>query len=457
MKTRKTQLIGYRFFDSKGIEKKLEKKASQGWLLDSASNNRWIYRAVEPKKLKFTVTYFPDSSVFDAGPTDGQLTLEEYALRDGWILAARYNQMQVFYNENLDATPIDTDPVVQVETINKIMKKNRLPLMLVSIALYLFIIFTRINSFIVNPIRFLSSNFDIFFTLAIVVFIVTYIIQSFGYIHWYKKALAEAENGVFLEVKSGGLAEKILYEIAFALGIIGIISYGSFSKVFLYIIVMVGLLILLDGFFLNFIKKRNKSRNFKRVLYFIIAFVVNFILMITITFTLISTGFLNNKEPDETFTFDSGYVMDVYHNDIPLRIEDFSKTRNSKWSTRADIRKSVLLTSTEYSQRELTNGKNAGHITYTIIEPKNSLVYDICRNSLVNKNDDIKENGIVVHADHYNRISPDLWDAEEAYQLYWDDGYLDSYIICYDDKIVEVNLFDEVSDEQIKLIAEKLK
>ena len=127
MKNRKRQLENLAFYDKAAIEDRVARMAEKGWLVEQPGPYFWKYRRIGPKKLAVNVVYFPKASDFDPSPTEGQIQLEELCKRDGWILAARWGQMQIFYNEQEDPVPIETDPVIQVETVRAAMKKGMLP------------------------------------------------------------------------------------------------------------------------------------------------------------------------------------------------------------------------------------------------------------------------------------------------------------------------------------------
>ena len=128
----------YSFYDSQGIAAHLERMAARGWMIDSISGAFWRYRAIEPSQLHFSVTYFPKASSFDPGPTEGQQVFADYCAQVGWELAVRWGQMQIFYTDQSDPVPLETDPVTQVETIRAAMRRNFLPGMLDTMALAIF-------------------------------------------------------------------------------------------------------------------------------------------------------------------------------------------------------------------------------------------------------------------------------------------------------------------------------
>ena len=124
MNNTKKILCHFSFYDQIRIQEKLEEMAEQGWMVDKPGSFTWAFKRMEPKKLKFAVTYFPSASDFDPGPTDEELTKLDFCAQDGWQLAVRWGVMQIFYNENENAVPIETEPVAQVENVRKSTKQT---------------------------------------------------------------------------------------------------------------------------------------------------------------------------------------------------------------------------------------------------------------------------------------------------------------------------------------------
>ena len=127
MRDRKRRLEQFSFYDHTGMERHLENMARKGWLLEKMSTFGWTYRRIQPRELTFFVTYYPRASEFDPSPSVGQLDFQEFCAHTGWVLAASRDQIQVFYNEYENPTPIETDPQLEVETIHKAAKRGILP------------------------------------------------------------------------------------------------------------------------------------------------------------------------------------------------------------------------------------------------------------------------------------------------------------------------------------------
>lgn len=161
MKNTKRRFEMFSFFDVERIEKHLEKMAEKGWLINKIDNFGWVYKKIEPQKLKFNVCYYPNASEFDPEPSDKQKDFYEFCEYTGWKIACQSAQMQIFYNENLQAIPIETDAQIAVETIHKAAKKNFLPSYFILLGLGLLQEFIFIARLVDEPIEILSNSTNI--------------------------------------------------------------------------------------------------------------------------------------------------------------------------------------------------------------------------------------------------------------------------------------------------------
>ena len=157
---------GVSMYDQQGIEKKLTDMARKGWLIEEMQNAFfWNYRRIEPKELHFAAVYAAMTFDVDADSAAAQKEKDELCARDGWIAAASWGGngfLRVYYNEQPDPVPIETDPVVQTESIYAAMKK-RWPYFLGTILYALYCIITDIKSVITG---YLGSNALLYWHLA---------------------------------------------------------------------------------------------------------------------------------------------------------------------------------------------------------------------------------------------------------------------------------------------------
>ena len=85
-------------------------------------------------------------------------------------------------------------------------------------------------------------------------------------------------------------------------------------------------------------------------------------------------------------------------------------------------------------------------------------LYEMCRDRMIDKRD---ESDIADIPEGFKRVyleqDPAPWKANEVYQLaYQDTGALNRYLLCYDDRIIEISFGWEPTAEQMAITAEKL-
>lgn len=158
MKTKKRRLEFFSFYNHTGIEQHLAEMAQKGWMIESISNFYWTYRKIEPKNIHFSVSYYPRASDFDPGPTEEQQTFHDFCAHTGWQLACTWFQMQVFYNEKESPIPLDTDPIMEVDTLHRACKKNFLPTHYIMFGLSLLMTCYFFAGVYFDPIGLLSSS-----------------------------------------------------------------------------------------------------------------------------------------------------------------------------------------------------------------------------------------------------------------------------------------------------------
>ena len=462
MTRRKRCLCGFSFYDQQSIQKKLEEMAERGWMIEKVGNFLWTYRRTEPRKLRFAVTYFADASEFDPGPTEGELTKLDFCAQDGWTLAARWGAMQIFYNENENAVPIETDPVTQVENIHRTMKKTLIRSHIFTTALILYYMILQLCNLFDKPAEYLSDPFYLYSLTLYLGLLSASLFELFFYLHWHRKAKKAAENdGVFLPAKSRHSASYLL--IAFSVLCL-LLAYSSFSSAsrsiwFLIIWSSIILLIFAAG---QMIKNKLKKKGFPRGLNQAIS--IGSVMLLTVAGigilvgVVISGGLTLSTEKKPVGTYELyGRTREIYDDPLPLEIEDL-RDDHVRWSKELSHHETFLLSYTECKQRDLPRNNKTISLTleYTIIDVKLHVLYNFIKNAKLNeKQDEVHDD--FVFTDHYEPIDAAPWNANEVYQHHWSDSVLNSYLICWDDRIVELGFYWEPTAEEIAAAAKILR
>ena len=94
-------------------------------------------------------------------------------------------------------------------------------------------------------------------------------------------------------------------------------------------------------------------------------------------------------------------------------------------------------------------------LRYTVTDVKLPFLYDLVMQSLLEAHQDEEIDGYVF-ADHYEPTDAAPWGAQAAYQVYRDDGPRDTYLICWESRMVEITFYWTPTPEQIRTAAELL-
>ena len=457
MRDTKRQIVRCAFYDQTAMQKQFEKMAAQGWLIDKISAYVWTYHKIEPADLHITVTYFPNASEFDPGPSESQQMMEEFAARDGWKLLTRWGQIQVFCNESENPTPIETDPVTQVNTIWRAMKKNLIPshLMILALCLYQlafngYRLFTELVDFLSTPYLLSSIPLWVLLLLAEVNELVTCF-------RWHRKAKPAAENGIFLPVKTNRF-------ITFALILSCLVvlfntlqlpsGFRTFSLIWMAVILSI---ILIANLLKRWLKRNGASKGTNYTLTILLIIILTFVFLGVLTAYILRNGVDDGRKPVDSYE-KNGWTFEIYDEPMPLYVEDLMEIGDSTWSReRNKHNETFLLSRSEYRQDHVQGGpEGLKDLSYTIVDIKQPFLYDTVKQAMLNERQD-EVNGDVIFIDHYEPIDATIWEASAAYQLHWSDSILDTYLICWENRIVEIKFYWDPTPEQLKIVVDKLK
>ncbi len=457
MKEKKRQIVRCSFYDQTAMQKQFEKMAAQGWLIEKLSAYFWTYRRIEPTDLHITVTYFPSASELDPHPSDKQQMMEEFAAKDGWKLLTRWGQIQVFCNDAEDPTPIETDPVTQVNTIYRAMKKNLIPSHLMVLALVLYqLIFNGYRCF-TEVVDFLSTPYLLASLPVWLLLLFAELNELFNCFRWYKKAKPAAENGIFLPVKTNRM-------ISITLILSGLViffatlqlpkSLQAFSLV--WIVVILGI-IAIGRLMKDWLKSAGASKGTNYTVTISLVILLTFAFLGVMTVYIIRNGLDDGRTPIDSYE-QNGWTFEIYDEPMPLYVEDLMGIGDGTWSRECNrYNETFLLARSEYRQNHVKGGPvGSKDLEYTIIDIKQPFLYDTIKQAaLKERQDEVYEDHVFIN--HYEPIDAAPWNALDAYQLHWSDSILNTYLICWEDRIVELKFYWEPKPEQIEIAAEKLK
>ena len=466
MKKTKRRLETVSFYDHKGIATHLEKMARKGWMIKRMSNLGWIYEAMEPQELHFSVSYYPKASEFDPEPTEGQRTFQEFCAYTGWELVCTSAQMQIFYNARENPIPIETDPVMEVQTLHAACKKNFLPAYWVMLVYALLLGTNFVGTLYVDPIRILSSPINLFTGVCWVLLLILSATELAAYYTWRKKAIAAAEQGVFLDTYNTSVIQRVIQGIL-CIGVIyvavNVIFAGDAFMQFAFgftAILWIGIYAAADGT-KQWLKRKKVSRNWNRIISLGLVFLMTFFVMNLILFggiALSRKGFFAGDQ--ETYEY-RGETWVVHKDEIPMRVEDLLDIQYDDYMTLNSADESIFLIRQDIQQRprfDAVDYKGIPNLNYTVITVKMPWLYRICRDWMFDDLDELDNEKIPYgHRNYLREVDPEAWGAVEAYNLTnqeFETGETRKYLLCYEHQLVEIRFDWDVTQEQKTIVGQ---
>lgn len=455
MKTKKRRPEYFSFYNHTGIEQHLTEMAKRGWLLESISNLYWIYRKIEPQDIHFCVTYYPRASDFDPGPSEEQQTFQDFCAHTGWKLVCTWHQMLVFCNENESPIPLDTDPVMEVDTLHRACKKNFLPSYSLLLTLGLLMGGYFVARIYFDPIGLLSSSSQLITGLAHLCLFAISLVELVTYFTWHRKAKLAAQDGLFVDTPSTTIFQHIVILILL-LGMIYWFAnlFAADDPLLLWVAVIMfvyifGVIFIVNGI-KHGLKKLKASRGVNKALTLAACFILPTIMTSLIIYIGISAVQNNwtHKNP-----FDDSV--------IPLSVTDFQDVDEDKYIEQNRNNETFLVGQRVvhmFGDWNVEGFYELPDLQYTITTVKVPFIYEWCKEQMYWDMDESKDTDIPVgHRIILKEDNSVPWGANEVYRLYHEEGwYLNRYLLCYEDRIIDIRFDWEPTPADMAIVEEKL-
>ena len=459
----------YSFYDRTGIAAHLEKRAAEGWLIEKMSGYCWTYRHIEPQALRFAVTYFPKATQFAPYPADGLETFREFCAEAGWILAADNAQVQIFYNENLNPTPIETDPESDFRNIHSTMQKSFLKsywaLLLLSLFESCFLVWQLFD----NPIDQFSSPLQLNATLGFLPLFLLTAIELVRYYRWCKRTKAALETGDPLpELRSARWLSVLILLLA-GVQVIGMLTAStSVSPAVAVTMAFMLVYMILMAALTNSISQTLRKLRVKSWVNKTVSFGVVIALsigamggMMALIFKTSGTWFTDSE--NVTSYESNGHTFKQYHDPLPLTVQDLvpGDYDSDYWSTQLLQNQSTfLLEYIEANQRpRLDAPEELPRLSYEIVIVKAPFLYNLCKQDFIDWLERDNDKLPPEYWDEYILIDAPAWGASEVYQEYSFGEARNHFLVCWPDRIVEISFpwEWEITQEIIAVAAAVLK
>lgn len=444
MKT-KREIMMYSLLEFLNLERRLEERAAEGWRLKKAGTFFWTYEESEPKQVRYSIVFFPKTNALEPEPSDSLLMMREFCEKTGWKLVAEIGQMQIFCNEEANPVPIETEAWIQVKNIHETMKTNIVltyAILLVNSILQLGL---QLMQFTINPIQWLSASYNVSLILVWVALGIGCGVEIIHYYSWYKKAKRIAEEEEYLYLPKTLKVFRMTYlGIAFVSLFLSILALADFTSekygilIIVWTVVLVG--IPLGGS--RLLKKMKVSAKWNRIIIVVLAIVAA--LGMTV-FTGVSIA--NDAD-----------VLMGKNKEMQLKLSDLKEVDEDNMVESYRRTSSIFLTYEEgYQGEKWEEDESVADclmMDYTVLVIKMPFIYDFCKNEMLDRYDNWDEQYPELQGYHgYKKSTNPTWNAMEVYQYHdYENEPEYDYIVCYEDRILQIDFGWDVTDEDIEKI-----
>ena len=478
---KKREVNLYSYYDHAGIARHLEDMARRGWQLEKAGSIFWHYRRCAPAELHYAVVYFAKASQYDPEPPEEQREFWELCKATGWELVSSRYQMQIFCNPAKAPTPIETDPVVQVENVRAAMKKGAVRGNWCMVFCALLQIWLQFHN--VSTIRSLLASNTYLFTIFVWVMLLAEAVAGLiSYYRWYKKARTAArEEGVLISpssLKWWRVLELSFTMIFFAVYTANFFVYrrygmGALTLAVLGIFYGAALMLVIHGS-RWLMKKKGFSAETNMVLNGCIAVVAGLALMGVLfwaTLRISDVPSLRGHENAETLTSpgypdgDTEHTYTVYHDPLPLTVEDLvGETAYTDYSCCRAVEGTPLMTAYKCQQEVPfvfdVSEEDGPELFYSVYQVHLSCLYKPVKDSFFREVQRRNRNSYLISSCDWKTVDAAPWGAQEAYQYVCDGELWGTYLLCYQDRMVKISFapwYDTLpTAEQMALVGEVL-
>ena len=458
MKQTKRRFEPFAFYNSTGICRHLERMAAKGWMLTRMSTLWWTYRRTEPRKLHFAISYLATLSMFDPDDLEERQEFLDYCTHGGWHLACSAAQAHVFWNEEENPTPLETDPELELESIRASAWKGFLLGNSLLLGISLLQIFLFAMLYLGNPINFLSNSLLIYALTCFLIAAALTITELVCYSRWSSKAEKMAPLGSLPQTVDTHYLEKgatYLLVILLLVEVVRGIASGQQTSLWMMAIPGCLLFLLLSQAMQalrDWLCRRGASRGLNRALVAVFWITGSLAYAVGVTFLRPAANAAELAiRGAETYTV-QGESYTAYHDDVPLSLEELIGEQTDSYSTRRTGDQTIFLSRCFVTQEPRLDAEDQDELPslrYTVYSIFLPSLYEVCKRDLLETGEYILYS--------YVPADPAPWGAEEAFQRLNNTGGLENeFLLCYDNILATIEFSWTPTQEQMELAGRKL-
>lgn len=307
----------------------LEKMAEKGWFLKNISRSSvFCFEKGEPRRLTFNAAVIPGGSEFDNVDSDDAMKYRECCEEAGWKLQYGGPVWQVFYSEEENPTPIETDAELQLETWRSIgLSLGRWGAVLALVGLFLF----QTRWTFKNPGKYLAMSQNLYMDLSLIALALSYIGWMLWKVWWYRKArrsVRETGQVPVVSLKSVFRRNILTNILCLLLVLSTVVEIRVYPQALIVAVVSAGISLTVCGLVLNWVQKHGDGdRRENAVGYFVGSFFIAWLAIMLVT-GLIFKVFPNLEEEQEKI-----YVQKV---EWPVTFQELGYEETDDWLRDSD-------------------------------------------------------------------------------------------------------------------------
>lgn len=452
--------------DEAAIVKRLEKLATQGWFLERAENWGWTLRRGEPAQVRYAVTYFPEASVFDPGPTEDQETYADYCRAAGWEFVSSYGPVQYFRSDLPDPVPIETDEREKLAAIHRAMTKTTLLVYGLAFVCALLLLAEQMQALRQTPFSVLSSNEDLVFLAVFFVMGLCTVIAPVDYLIWYFRSKQSVEDGGACLPGHTWLRHvtniTLLLCLAVLLGVV-LAAAGSVRRGLLVLALLILRFLPYAALWTVFHLLRRRGRNRASVRKgYIIAAVIAWIGIMALDIAFLDSDILTapSRQPDQIYVDSHGDSHNLYADDLPVTLEDLGieVTTADRCSYRAWNSTSILVSYSTYEQRAASEESDLPWLSYGVADFAQEWMAEACLDGMVHE-ELTRPWGSIFILSPNDSVEDPRWGADEVYfdSLDEEAGAGGNWTLRYGDRLIHFRQWGwALTDERVGIIREAL-
>ena len=421
MKDTKYTIIDSSLYDYAYVEEKLTSLAAEGWHLHTVGTLLWKFRRGEPKAVRYAVTFAPSASAFNSRPTEEEEDLTDLCAQAGWERVANHAQRHIYRNEDPNATPLETDEAERLKNIRKSMNKHFFPTEVLMVAIFLMQFFMHWTTLTRYPGRTLSSPMMLAALGSVLFVALIHAALILDGLIWLRRAGRAVECGEPIPVNRFYRSFRWviwLFLILYLLCLFWAVGLGFLA----WVIITSAAVLFVTAGAIALCKKLNAPRWVNMV---VPAGLCSLVIALLITLLILGIDRSTNEELLQAET-------------LPLMLTQLT----GETGTERYIMEESSTFLASYG-RYWDQGADDARLRYTIVDVKCPLLYD----KLLNEQEQQFQQSVHYLTDGMIGEHAEFFDAEYARHANSELG--DSWLICWEERIVYLKASWELTDEQL--------